>query len=67
MRVRAIKPGFYGGMRRYPDSKSEMFDLKEEGHFSDVWMVALDEAGNVIKRPRGKMSKVKDKVVEALV
>ena len=52
MKVRAVKPGYYGDKRR---KEGESFFLKDEKHFSKKWMeaVAKEEAPKK-KAPRRK-------------
>ena len=45
MRVRAVQPGYYGSIYRDPtDTRYRDFDLTDEAHFSEVWMVKLGKA-----------------------
>lgn len=52
MKVRAFFPankfGFYGGVRR---RDGNVFELSDPSHFSESWMVNLDEDN---EKPKGK-------------
>lgn len=51
--VRAIKPGFFGGIHRIPGHKDAEFSIDSEKQFSKKWMEKVDgkkpAKGRVVK------------------
>lgn len=53
MIVKALKLGFYGGKRRYPDDEFEVADKRELG----LWMQVIDDGVLRLKKPKAKTEK----------
>lgn len=59
LRVKAIQSGYYGHVRRDPDTELGTFVLKDEAEFSAIWMEPVGWEPST-----GKAKKAKAVVVE---
>ena len=58
MKVKALKLGYYKDQRI---KEGQVFHLKDEKHFSELWMAKLEEA----KEPKKSKKKVEEKVEDS--